>query len=229
MRKDSRSKSSSSEDYRPYENINLGDIKRVRSTHIDNNSGRFSRRQTVVARHTGSSGTSEQQDIRLNGGEVSGVQVQIEELAEDGALPSKVRQTVDLAELTERLQINTTAANLSPSSSLRIRSNRSSRQGSQHFHSTKYPKRQYLNELSALELFMVKHLAVVILEPIVSEYFTPEELLDLVGPRKQTLWGRFVKGLKTDKRKTKGMRTATYSRMLGCKSESNELFILHHF
>ncbi|KAG0038734.1 hypothetical protein BGZ82_010973 [Podila clonocystis] len=203
IRKDSRSKSSSSEDYRPYENINLGDIKRVRSTHIDNNSGRFSRRQTVVAHHTGSSGTSEQQDVRLNGGEVSGVQVQIEELEEDGALPSEVRQTVDMAELTERLQINTTAANLSPSSSLRIRSNRSSRQGSQHFPSTKYPKRQYLNELSALELFMVKHLAVVILEPIVTEYFTPEELLDLVGPRKQTLWGRFVKGLKTDKRKTK--------------------------
>ncbi|KAF9332019.1 hypothetical protein BG006_005112 [Podila minutissima] len=203
IRKDSRSKSSSSEDYRPYENINLGDIKRVRSTNIDNNAGRFSRRQTVVAHHTGSSGTSDQQDVRLNGGEVSGVQVQIEELAENGALPSEVRQTVDLAELTERLQINTTAANLSPSSSLRIRSNRSSRQGSQHFPSTKYPKRQYLNELSALELFMVKHLAVVILEPIVSEFFTPEDLLDLVGPRKQTLWGRFVKGLKTDKRKTK--------------------------
>ncbi|KAI9240372.1 MAG: hypothetical protein BYD32DRAFT_408601 [Podila humilis] len=202
IRKDSRSKSSSSEDYRPYENINLGDIKRVKSNHIDNNSGRFSRRQTVVAHHTGSSGTSEQQDARLNGGE-NGVHVHlIEDLTEDGVLPSEI-QTAALTELTERLQINTTAANLSPSSSLRLRSNRSSRQGSQHFPSIKYPKRQYLNELSALELFMVKHLAVVVLEPIVSEYFTPEELLDLVGPRKQTLWGRFVKGLKTDKRKTK--------------------------
>ncbi|KAF9022446.1 hypothetical protein BGZ52_000926 [Haplosporangium bisporale] len=181
IRKDSRSKSSSSEDYRPYENINLGDIKRVKSNHIDNNSGRFSRRQTVVAHHTGSSGTSEQQDARLNGGE-NGVHVHlIEDLTEDGVLPSEI-QTAALTELTERLQINTTAANLSPSSSLRLRSNRSSRQGSQHFPSIKYPKRQYLNELSALELFMVKHLAVVVLEPIVSEYFTPEELLDLVPP-----------------------------------------------
>lgn len=145
----------------------------------------------------------------MNGRE-NGVHVHlVEDLTEDGELPSEL-QTAALAELTERLQINTTAANLSPSSSLRLRSNRSSRQGSQHFPSTKYPKRQYLNELSALELFMVKHLAVVVLEPIVSEYFTPEELLDLVGPRKQTLWGRFVKGLKTDKRKTKGMCTSFY-------------------
>src|SRR5690554_5810128 len=53
MRKDSRSKSYSSDDNRQYETIHLGDIKRVKSTHLDrklSNSARIPRRQTVIER-----------------------------------------------------------------------------------------------------------------------------------------------------------------------------------
>src|SRR5690242_12956459 len=54
MSNDSRSKSYSSDDNRQYEPIHLGDIKRVKSTHLDrklSNSARIPRRKTVIERH----------------------------------------------------------------------------------------------------------------------------------------------------------------------------------
>lgn len=147
-----------------------------------------------------------------------------------------------LSDLTERIRITT--ANASPAESIRSRPGHGSLHGSQHLeipNAAGYPKRQYLSELSALELFIVKHLAVLTLAPIVSEYFTLEELLDLIGQRKQTLWGRFVKGLKTDKKKPKGKRRVsaqvlsalprkdpsyinelTFNYQFGCTTQSKE-------
>jgi len=138
----------------------------------------------------------------------------VDEKPEAGAVVEEDEEDIDgprpdapatLSDLTERLRIST-AINVSPASSLR-----SARLGHGSLHgsigggnASCHPKRQYLNELSALELFIVKHLAVLTLAPIVSEYFTLEELLDLIGQRKQTLWGRLVKGLKNDKKKPKG-------------------------
>lgn len=129
-----------------------------------------------------------------------------EDLDVDGPSPDA---PATLSDLTERLRISTAAADLAPSSHGRVRPGHGSAPGSHHLaipnalNASRHPKRQYLSELSALELFIVKHLAVLTLAPIVQEYFTLEELLDLIGQRKQTLWGRFVKGLKTDKKKSK--------------------------
>lgn len=234
MRNDSRSKSYSSDDNRQYEPIHLGDIKRVKSTHLDrklSNSARIPRRKTVIERHRrqpraidatlsdhlssenanakiGSSGTS------AEGAEPATLEIEIVDERPEPGLLSEDDEDIDgpspdapatLSDLTERLRINT-AINVSPASSLRsARPGHVSLQGSTGSgHPSRHPKRQYLNELSALELFIVKHLAVLTLAPIVSEYFTLEELLDLIGQRKQTLWGRLVKGLKTDKKKPKG-------------------------
>ena len=143
-----------------------------------------------------------------------------EDEGQDGPSPNA---PATLSDLTERLRIRTalhddTANNNGISPTPSMRKNRGAGQGprpgsSQHLsvqgavmtkNGRRHPKRQYLSELSALELFIVKHLAVLTLAPVVSEYFTLEELLDLIGQRKQTLWGRFVKGLKTDKKKPKG-------------------------
>ncbi|KAF9148090.1 hypothetical protein BG015_010213 [Linnemannia schmuckeri] len=234
MRNDSRSKSYSSDDNRQYEPIHLGDIKRVKSTHLDrklSNSARIPRRQTVIERHrrqpraidatlsehissenanakiSGNSGTS------AEGAEPATLEIEIVDERPESGLLSEDDEDIDgpspdapatLSDLTERLRIST-AINVSPASSLRsARPGHVSLQGSTGAgNSSRHPKRQYLNELSALELFIVKHLAVLTLAPIVSEYFTLEELLDLIGQRKQTLWGRLVKGLKTDKKKPK--------------------------
>ncbi|KAF9573158.1 hypothetical protein EC968_009007 [Mortierella alpina] len=229
VRKDSRSKSYSSDDNRLYETIHLGDIKRVKSTHLDrklSNSARFPRRQTVIEhqrRRPPTGGVDvDEEAMGKDGvegpveGEVSMLEFEIidesELLTDEEDQANMDGRNMDapatLSDLTERLRIST-ATTRSPTASLKARSGHSSLQGSQHLSNSgsistsRHPKRQYLNELSALELFIVKHLAVLTLAPVVSEYFTLEELLDLIGQRKQTLWGRFVKGLKTDKKKPK--------------------------
>ncbi|KAF9907636.1 hypothetical protein EC991_010756 [Linnemannia zychae] len=227
VRKDSRSKSYSSDDNRQYEPIHLGDIKRVKSTHLDrklSNSARIARRQTVIEhqrrRPPGDDYSVSEEGVGGQGHtihtdpEVSMLEFEIIDESEitnddDGATHGEHRKAiapVTLSDLTDNLRIST-ATNGSPSASLRARSGHGSAHGSQHLQipnsSNASRKRQYLNELSALELFIVKHLAVLMLAPVVSDYFTPEELLDLIGQRKQTLWGRFVKGLKTDKKKSK--------------------------
>ncbi|KAG0057280.1 hypothetical protein BGZ83_000070 [Gryganskiella cystojenkinii] len=221
IRKDSRSKSYSSDDHRQYEAIHLGDIKRVKSTHLDrklSNSARFPRRQTVIEhqrRRPPRLDTSVQEDTENDrDAELSMLEFEIIDESEafddeDDSGPAEGDAPATLSDLTERLRINGSTSGRSPTPSLRIRSGHSSLHGSQHLASSAnvnaagHPRRQYLSELSALELFIVKHLAVLTLAPVVSEYFTLEELLDLIGQRKQTLWGRFVKGLKTDKKKTK--------------------------
>ena len=54
----------------------------------------------------------------------------------------------------------------------------------------------YLSELSALEIFIVRHIAVISLEPLVREHFNMEELLDLIETRKGGFWGKFGKAFK---------------------------------
>ncbi|KAF9934403.1 hypothetical protein FBU30_002227 [Linnemannia zychae] len=238
IRNDSRSKSYSSDDNRQYEPIHLGDIKRVKSTHLDrklSNSARIPRRQTVIERQRRqpraidatlseqiSFENSTTKNIATGGSTVEDAEPAtleieiVDERPEAGAVHEEEDDTdgpspdapATLSDLTERLRYST-AINVSPASSLRgVRPGHGSQSGSSGpSHPSRHPKRQYLNELSALELFIVKHLAVLTLAPIVSEYFTLEELLDLIGQRKQTLWGRLVKGLKTDKKKPKAEGT----------------------
>ncbi|KAG0360786.1 hypothetical protein BG005_009866 [Podila minutissima] len=235
MRKDSRSKSYSSDDNRQYETIHLGDIKRVKSTHLDrklSNSARIPRRQTVIEHQrrrappsdysgrnlTVPPGGVQLSDNAAGGTETEPAALEIEIVDDPSAEAQDEEDLADvdgprpdapptLSDLTERLRIST--ADLTPNSHGRVRPGHGSAPGSQHLsvpnalNASRHPKRQYLSELSALELFIVKHLAVLTLAPIVQEYFTLEELLDLIGQRKQTLWGRFVKGLKTDKKKSK--------------------------
>lgn len=60
----------------------------------------------------------------------------------------------------------------------------------------------YFSELSALELFIVRHIAVMSLEPLVKDHFNMEELLDLIETRKVGFWGKFGKAFKPPKEKT---------------------------
>jgi hypothetical protein len=259
MRNDSRSKSYSSDDNRQYEPIHLGDIKRVKSTHLDrklSNSARIPRRKTVIerqrrptraidatlseqisnenatARNLGATG------ITAEGAEPATLEIEIVDERPEAGMMLDDDEGIDgprpdapatLSDLTERLRIST-VINVSPASSLR-----SARPGHVSLSgplgagtASCHPKRQYLSELSALELFIVKHLAVLTLAPIVSEYFTLEELLDLIGQRKQTLWGRLVKGLKNDKKKPKGMTLSLLCENHFTKPSDRYMLILFH-
>lgn len=61
--------------------------------------------------------------------------------------------------------------------------------------------KKYFSELSALEYFIVRHVAVLSMEPLLEGQFNQEELLDLIESRKPTFWGKFGKAFKPDKAK----------------------------
>ncbi|KAL7747468.1 Rho-type GTPase activating protein Rga1 [Sorochytrium milnesiophthora] len=68
-------------------------------------------------------------------------------------------------------------------------------------------QRAYLSELSALEYFIVKNLAVCNMAPYLSDYISLDELLELIESKKVTLWSRFMSSLKgKNKPKSKGTR-----------------------
>lgn len=62
--------------------------------------------------------------------------------------------------------------------------------------------KRYFSELSALEYFIVRHVAVLSMQPLLEGHFTLEELLSLIETRKPgTFWGKFGKAFKNDKPK----------------------------
>ena len=61
----------------------------------------------------------------------------------------------------------------------------------------------FLSELSALEMFAVKHLAVVRMLPLVEEYYSFTELLDMVGGKKMTFWNKLLATLNPIKKTQK--------------------------
>lgn len=66
--------------------------------------------------------------------------------------------------------------------------------------------KRYFSELSALEYFIVRHVAVLSMEPLLEGFFNQEELLDLIETKRPTFWGKFGKAFqkKEDTRKQKG-------------------------
>lgn len=60
---------------------------------------------------------------------------------------------------------------------------------------------KYFSELSALEYFIVRHVAVLSMEPLLEGNFNLEELLGLIEPRKPTIWNIFGRAFKNDSRK----------------------------
>lgn len=63
--------------------------------------------------------------------------------------------------------------------------------------------KRYFSELSALEYFIVRHVAVLSMQPLLEGHFTLEELLGLIEQRKPTFWNKFGKAFKNDGGKTK--------------------------
>jgi len=64
---------------------------------------------------------------------------------------------------------------------------------------------KYFSELSALEYFIVRHIAVLALETLCGDSFNLEELLELIETRKGTIWEKFGKAFRSggDKKNVK--------------------------
>lgn len=61
--------------------------------------------------------------------------------------------------------------------------------------------RKFFSELSSLEYFIVRHLAVLTMQPMIEPEFTLEELLGFIDTRKATFWKNLGKAFKNDKNK----------------------------
>lgn len=61
--------------------------------------------------------------------------------------------------------------------------------------------KQYFSELSALEYFIVRHVAVLSMEPLLEGHFTLEELLSLIESRKPTIWNIFGRAFNKEGKK----------------------------
>lgn len=69
-------------------------------------------------------------------------------------------------------------------------------------HQQNRPQKRYFSELSAIDYFIVRHIAVLSMEPLVQDYFNLEELLGLIETRKVNFWGRFGRAFKAEPKKT---------------------------
>jgi hypothetical protein len=61
--------------------------------------------------------------------------------------------------------------------------------------------KKFFSELSALEYFIVRHVAVIAMQPMLEGHFTMEELLNLIESRKPTFWNKMGKAFKNDGKK----------------------------
>ena len=66
--------------------------------------------------------------------------------------------------------------------------------------------KRYFSELSALEYFIVRHVAVLSMEPLLEGHYSLEELLNLIETRKPTFWGKFGKAFQKNNDRPKGTK-----------------------
>ncbi|CAO3597185.1 unnamed protein product [Absidia cylindrospora] len=80
----------------------------------------------------------------------------------------------------------------------------------------------YFAELGSLDHYMLKHIAVLYLDDLLKDYFCSEELADLIDEKKHsTLWGKFVTSLKTGGNKKGSTKEGTFGVPLEILVEKN--------
>jgi len=70
--------------------------------------------------------------------------------------------------------------------------------------------KRYFSELTALEYFIVRHVAVLTMEPLLEGHFNQEELLDLIETKRPTFWSKFGKAFAPKQKMPKGSKTAIF-------------------
>lgn len=76
--------------------------------------------------------------------------------------------------------------------------------------------KKYFSELTALEYFIVRHVAVLTMEPLLEGHFNQEELLDLIETKRPTFWSKFGKAFAP---KQKGPKGASKTAIFGIPLE----------
>ncbi|CAG8482236.1 5131_t:CDS:10 [Ambispora gerdemannii] len=195
-RKDSRSKSYSSGD-NGFESINMSDIKRMKSVHMDrklSTSARIAKRSLIIEQESGPNLTGF--DVTRNNlirapsqRQVKIVDDKLSECHEEDniSFENNENEPITLGDLSA---MAATAQGRTPAEKLQLkRQKRMSK------------TKNYLSELSPIEFFIVKHVAVLIMDQYLKEHYNLEELLDLIGSKKATLWTKFVTTIKAAEKK----------------------------
>ena len=78
--------------------------------------------------------------------------------------------------------------------------------------------KKYFSELSALEYFIVRHVAVISMEPLLTGHFNQEELLELIETKRPTFWGKF-NVFKNDRNKAQSKKKGMFGVALDVLAE----------
>lgn len=70
--------------------------------------------------------------------------------------------------------------------------------------------KKYFSELTALEYFIVRHVAVLAMEPLLEGHFNQEELLELIEAKRPTFWSKFGKAFQPKEKKPKNSKNAIF-------------------
>jgi hypothetical protein len=70
--------------------------------------------------------------------------------------------------------------------------------------------KRYFSELTALEYFIVRHVAVLSMEPLLEGHFNQEELLDLIETKRPTFWSKFGKAFTPKDKRPKAAKNAIF-------------------
>jgi len=70
--------------------------------------------------------------------------------------------------------------------------------------------KKYFSELSALEYFIVRHVAVLSLEPLLDGHFNQEQLLELIETKRANFWGKFGKAFNKDGKSSKSKKKGVF-------------------
>lgn len=70
--------------------------------------------------------------------------------------------------------------------------------------------KRYFSELTALEYFIVRHVAVLSMEPLLEGHFNQEELLDLIETKRPTFWSKFGKAFTPKEKRQKAAKNAIF-------------------
>ncbi|KAK4545738.1 hypothetical protein LTR36_002692 [Oleoguttula mirabilis] len=70
--------------------------------------------------------------------------------------------------------------------------------------------KRYFSELTALEYFIVRHVAVLSMEPLLEGHFNQEELLDLIETKRPTFWSKFGKAFAPKEKRPKSNKNAIF-------------------
>ncbi|QIW96957.1 hypothetical protein AMS68_002475 [Peltaster fructicola] len=70
--------------------------------------------------------------------------------------------------------------------------------------------KKYFSELTALEYFVVRHVAVLNMQSLLEGHFNQEELLDLIETKRPTFWSKVGKAFTAKDKKPKGSKNAIF-------------------